>query len=80
MENKDPVNCRERQITASIINLVTAYARSMDPKSPKLPRDLQPELTDEQLVEAADTLDRYLELVLRIFERHANESMHRPTN
>jgi hypothetical protein len=35
-------------------------------------RDLYPDLTDEELAEAEDTIERYLELVLRIFERIKN--------
>ena len=36
--------------------------------SPTL-RDLYPELSDQGLIEAEDCLDRYLSLVLRVFER-----------
>ena len=32
-------------------------------------RDLYPHLNDEQLAEVEDTFERYLALVLRIFER-----------
>jgi hypothetical protein len=32
-------------------------------------RDLYPDLTEEQLVEVEESLDRYIELVLRIFKR-----------
>ena len=32
-------------------------------------RDLYPSFTDEQLAEVEDTLERYLALVLRIYER-----------
>jgi hypothetical protein len=37
-------------------------------KTPTL-RDLYPHLNEEQLAEVEDTLERYLALVLRIFER-----------
>lgn len=36
---------------------------------PKTLRDLYPDLTDEELEEAETTLDAYLEVVLRIFNR-----------
>ena len=36
-------------------------------------RDLYPHLNDEQLAEVEETWDRYLELVLRIFERSESE-------
>ena len=42
----------------------------MDKPAPaKTIRDLYPNLTDEQLAEVEDTWERYLALVLRIFER-----------
>ncbi len=41
----------------------------MEKKPAPTIRDLYPHFTDEQLAEAEDTLDRYLALVLRIFER-----------
>lgn len=37
-------------------------------------RDLYPHFTDEELVEAEDTLDRYIMLVLHICERMESES------
>jgi len=37
-------------------------------------RDLYPHLNDEQLAEVEDTLERYLALVLRIFERRETEA------
>ncbi len=36
-------------------------------------RDLYPHYTDEELAEAEDNLERYLTLVLRIFERRELE-------
>ncbi len=41
----------------------------MDKKPPPTLRDLYPDLNDEQLAEVEDTWERYLALVLRIFER-----------
>lgn len=41
-------------------------------KSPTI-RDLYPHLNDEQLAEVEEAWDRYLELVLRIFERLESE-------
>jgi hypothetical protein len=38
-------------------------------KSAPTIRDLYPHFTDEQLAEAEDAHDRYLAIVLRIFER-----------
>jgi hypothetical protein len=46
----------------------------MDKKTTaKTIRDLYPNLTDEQLAEVEDTWERYLALVLRIFERQELE-------
>jgi hypothetical protein len=46
----------------------------MDKPTPaKTIRDLYPNLTDEQLAEVDDTWERYLALVLRIFERQELE-------
>ncbi|HTK33008.1 MAG TPA: hypothetical protein VL335_00465 [Candidatus Paceibacterota bacterium] len=42
-------------------------------QNPPTIRDLYPHFTDEQLEEAEDTLNRYLELVARIFERLESE-------
>jgi len=42
-------------------------------EKPPTIRDLYPNLTDEQLIEVEETLDRYLELVLRIFEHLESE-------
>lgn len=42
------------------------------PKTPKVApsvRDLYPHLSEEELHEAEENLDRYLELILRIYER-----------
>lgn len=40
------------------------------PKKPRVTiRDLYPGLTDEELQEADENLERYVELVLRIYER-----------
>ena len=41
-------------------------------KAPTI-RDLYPHLTEEELKEAEANLERYLELVLRIFERIETE-------
>jgi len=41
----------------------------MDKPSTPTIRDLYPHLNDEQLAEVEDTWERYLALVLRIFER-----------
>jgi hypothetical protein len=41
----------------------------MDKKPAPTIRDLYPDLSDEQLAEVEDTWERYLALVLRIFER-----------
>ena len=41
----------------------------MDNKPTPTIRDLYPDLNDEQLAEVEDTWERYLALVLRIFER-----------
>jgi hypothetical protein len=41
----------------------------MDKKPAPTIRDLYPQLNDEQLAEVEDTWERYLALVLRIFER-----------
>lgn len=36
-------------------------------------RDLYPHLNDEELKEAEENLERYLELILRIYERIIND-------
>jgi len=41
----------------------------LDKKPAPTIRDLYPHFTDEQLAEAEDARDRYLAIVLRIFER-----------
>jgi hypothetical protein len=41
----------------------------MDEKDAPTIRDLYPHLNDEQLAEVEDTWERYLALILRIFER-----------
>lgn len=41
----------------------------MEKKPAPTIRDLYPHFTDEQLAEAEDAHDRYLAIVLRIFER-----------
>ena len=43
-----------------------------DPKTSS--RDLYPHLSEKELSEAEDNLDRYLALVLRIFERRESET------
>jgi hypothetical protein len=42
-------------------------------EQPPTIRDLYPHFNEEQLAEAEDALDRYLEIVLRIFERLESE-------
>lgn len=46
---------------------------SLDDKPGLTIRDLYPHYTDEELAEAEDNLERYLTLVLRIFERRELE-------
>lgn len=41
----------------------------MEKKPPPTIRDLYPHFTDDQLAEAEDAHDRYLALVLRVFNR-----------
>ena len=41
----------------------------MSKKNDPTTRDLYPDFSEKELVEAEDNLDRYLALVLRIFER-----------
>lgn len=36
-------------------------------------KDIYPHLTDEQLKEAEETIEQYLELVMRIYERIKND-------
>lgn len=38
-------------------------------------RDIYPDLTEEQLKQAEENLDRYLALVLRIYERLRSEAL-----
>jgi hypothetical protein len=45
----------------------------MDIKPTPTLRDLYPRLNEKELLEAEDTLDRYLLLVLRIYERIEEE-------
>ena len=45
----------------------------MDKKPAPTIRNLYPHFTDRELAEAEDNLDRYLTLVLRIFERVESE-------
>lgn len=45
----------------------------MDKNTAPTIRDLYPHYTDKQLAEAEDNLERYLILVLRIFERRELE-------
>jgi len=47
---------------------------NMDPTSTPTIRDLYPHLTEKQLAEVEDILERYLTLVLRIFERTETET------
>jgi hypothetical protein len=46
----------------------------MEKKPAPTIRDLYPHFTDAQLAEAEDTHDRYLAIVLRIFERLESEA------
>ncbi|MGC9944441.1 MAG: hypothetical protein ABSE48_21660 [Verrucomicrobiota bacterium] len=46
----------------------------MEQKPAPTLRDLYPHLNDEQLAEVEDTWERYLALVLRIFERLESQS------
>lgn len=46
----------------------------MDKKPAPTLRDLYPHLNEEQLAEVEDTWERYLALVLRIFERLESET------
>jgi hypothetical protein len=46
----------------------------MEKKPAPTIRDLYPHFTDEQLAEAEDAHDRYLAIVLRIFERLESEA------
>lgn len=43
-------------------------------KTPPTLRDLYPDLNEEQLAEVEDSLERYLALVMRIFNRLESES------
>lgn len=45
----------------------------MNGESPPTIRDLYPQLDENQLREAEENLDRYLELTLRIYERIRND-------
>lgn len=46
----------------------------MNNKTPPTIRDLYPDLNEGQLEEAEENLNRYIEIVLRIFERTEAES------
>ncbi len=46
----------------------------MDTKPAPTIRNLYPDLNDEQLAEVEDSLERYLALVMRIFERLESET------
>lgn len=50
------------------------YARAMDKNPTPTIRDLYPHLSEKELKEGEDNLDRYLTLVLRIFERLQGET------
>lgn len=43
-------------------------------EKPPTIRDLYPHFTEEQLAEAEEAIDRYLEIVLRVFERRYPEN------
>jgi len=47
---------------------------SMNNKSAPTLRDLYPDLNEAELAQVEDSLERYLSLVLRIFERLESES------
>ena len=51
----------------------------MDNDSSPTIRDLYPDYTDQELAEAEDNLERYLKLVLGIFERRELEKAERLT-
>jgi hypothetical protein len=51
-----------------------ANLECMDKKSAPTVRDLYPHLNEEELTEVEDTWERYLALVLRIFERLESET------
>jgi hypothetical protein len=51
----------------------------LDKKTVPTIRDLYPHFTDEQLAEAEDNLERYLALVLSIFERRELQKAERLT-
>jgi len=66
--------CRLRQVIRSLRGLPIRYADSMDESisnanSREKLRGLYPDLREDQLEEADETLLRYLDLVLRICER-----------
>jgi len=52
-------------------NVCSSY---MDPNPTPTIRDLYPHLTENELAEAEHILERYLALVLRIFERTDSEA------
>lgn len=63
--------CQIWQVLPSMAgeNLAVVSADMNKATPAKTIRDLYPNLTDEQLAEVEDTWERYLSLVLRIFER-----------
>ncbi len=50
------------------------YARVMSKNADSAIRDLYPDFSEKEVAEAVDNLDRYLVLVLRIFERVESET------
>ena len=59
-----------------IVDVLTNTRNTMTPTL----SDLYPDLNDEQLAEVEDTLECYLELVLRIFERLEHERRLQPSS
>ena len=74
---KHSLKQRKADVLAVLIKLcrlwltnVCGYAQTlMNKDSSSSIRDLYPHLTDKELAEAEDNLERYLALALRIFER-----------
>lgn len=62
----------KRSIFTNFIKINMNYKEDRKP-SPEICK-VYPHFTDEQLIKAEDNLDRYLELMLQIFERLERES------
>src|SRR2546428_1053910 len=61
-DGSDNFRCLQR-------NPVGGYAQAMNQNPTITVRDLYPDFSEKEFSEAEDTLDHYLALVLRIFER-----------